>query len=148
LCRCVQRAFEPTPLIRHPMPEPLGALPSDWPISDHAKVTTTLPTSSRAPEDRRTKKRWQCCARLAFTSPNSRSRKLGCNPIQKYRKRSVADCLGSETQFEAFAFVAVSKACGLHECSGRSSICSIPLKLTKFPWSGRWLESDGAPFSN
>jgi len=25
LCRCVQRAFEPKPLHRHPMPEPLGS---------------------------------------------------------------------------------------------------------------------------
>jgi len=50
-------------------------------------------------------------------------------PSQKYRKRRLPDCPDRETQSSAFAFPALSRASGLHELSGRSSICAIPSNL-------------------
>ena len=130
LCRCVQRAFEPKPLLPRVMPEPLAARDIRLAGFGSRRDCDSAPHSSLHPLGWRNGASMETlsCVRVDHRV-KLKIVKAYAIPSQKYRKRRLPDCPDRETQSSAFAFPALSRASGLHELSGRSSICAIPSNL-------------------
>jgi hypothetical protein len=113
LRQCVRRPFEPTPRLRsrkdrdNASPEQ----PRGWRIAEQGNRGSAAVRGLPAPTGIRVK--------LEIA-------KADAIPSQKYRKLRVLDCPDRETQSRALAFPAVSRACGLHELSGRSNLPGPP----------------------